>query len=274
MSKMLVNSSAHNTAPHSFIMARCLILGIILLLCFSSCNKNKIEEPNLDFGYDYFPLDIGNTWVYTADSIIFDPIAFGTKIDTIQFLIRETITDTFRSNSGQLVYRVKYEEQGKDRNWQVKFIYSAQMEPTRAIRTENNLSFIKIVFPLELGRSWNGNAFIDEQKIIKVAGEPISMFKGWENYSFLEQFEKIDVNGQSFDDVFKVEMANSENLVEFRKANEYYAKGIGLVFQELIILDTQCQVCCNKDLVICNGISWEEKAERGFIFRKTLISFQ
>jgi hypothetical protein len=64
--------------------------------------------------------------------------------------------------------------------------------------------------------------------------------------------------------VVTVQNADSENLIELRLAHEKYARGVGLVYRELWILDTQC-------IEDCIGMTWEQKAEKGFILKQTLI---
>ena len=60
--------------------------------------------------------------------------------------------------------------------------------------------------------------------------------------------------------------SNSENVIELRFAKEQYAKNIGLIAKEYLILDTQC-------IEDCIGMTWEEKAEQGFILRMKMIDY-
>jgi hypothetical protein len=65
--------------------------------------------------------------------------------------------------------------------------------------------------------------------------------------------------------VLTVREADSENLIELRRSRVKYAKGIGLVYRELWVLDTQC-------IEQCDGKPWEEKAEKGFILSQTITA--
>lgn len=256
------------------------LIALILFpfFLFTSCQKNEIEDINTDFEYEFFPLAIGHQWLYQADSIVFDPVVGGIQLDTATFLIRETITDTLRDNTGRLLYRIQYAEKRGDDPWMTKFVYTARRESTRAVRNENNLHYIKMVFPITEGSAWEGNAFIDEKTIINVAGEPIELFKGWDEYRVLNRHESHTVNGKVYDDVLEIEQVNYETLLELRKSREYYAKNIGLIDKEMEIFDTQCRVCCtengNVNFGRCTGVEWSQKAEKGFILRKKLLSFR
>ena len=89
------------------------------------------------------------------------------------------------------------------------------------------------------------------------------MFKNW-NYRLREFAVADTIGGMNYDEVMVIEQANNENSIELRRAQEKYAKGIGLVYRELYILDTQC-------IADCEGQTWEEKAEKGMILKQTLI---
>ena len=75
---------------------------------------------------------------------------------------------------------------------------------------------------------------------------------------------------QTYDDVSLVEGADYENLLNRRLSLEAYARGIGLVYRELEVFETQCQICCGGDTGTCLDLSWREKAEGGFIIRQWL----
>ena len=64
------------------------ILGVFLLV---SCNENTNKiELDIDYGYEYFPLEIGKYRSYQVDSLIFDTTAQGVIIDTTSSFIRES----------------------------------------------------------------------------------------------------------------------------------------------------------------------------------------
>ena len=123
-------------------------------------------------------------------------------------------------------------------------------------------SFISLVFPVEENVQWDGNQFFDPGLIISVAGESIEMYKSW-GYEIQSVGNTYTLDDQTFPDVVEVSMADNENLIERRFAHEVYAKDIGLIYREMLILDTQCETCCNGDFASCEAIDWEVKAEKG-----------
>ncbi|MEO1435124.1 MAG: hypothetical protein AAFV80_06265 [Bacteroidota bacterium] len=241
---------------------------LLVFGCFvfwiTSCSEETVTL-DFDYGYDYFPQEVGKFIIYQVDSIIYDQQPQGTVIDTNSIQVREEFVESFIDNSGATIYRIERSER-RDANspWVVRDVWSSSQNETQAIRTEENLRFIKMIYPaLESTDPWDGNAFIDNNTIISVAGESITIFKNW-----LYQYEAagipFTVSGVPFDSTLNVIQANEENLIELRYSKEVYAKDIGMVYREMMILDTQC-------IAACEGLSWEQKAEKGFILKQRII---
>lgn len=227
-----------------------------------SCDR---ETGSIDIyeGYRYFPLEIGKYIEYEMDSVIFDTTNVGVVIDSSHTLVREMVVDTFLDLTGELNYRIeRFEKKEADDPWEIKSVYAAIRNESHAQRVEDNFRFIKMVFPLERGDVWDGNQFIDETTIINVAGETVEIFKGWQ-YEVDEVHEIALYNNIPFDSVTTIYQANSENLIEYRYSMERYANGVGLIYREMWILDTQC-------ISDCIGQSWEEKAQKGFLIKQTI----
>lgn len=249
---------------------------IVLPALFSACRDNQVEDITPDPGYDYFPLEVGRMWEYEVDSIIYDPSATGTNVDSFRTYVREQITDTLLDGAGNVLYRAeRYSRRSDTLPWRAEKVFTLSREGRRAFRTEDNLRFIKLVFPAGVGKSWDGNAFFDPGLEVLVAGESIQMFNFWD-YRILEREAAATVGGLRFEDVLLVQNANNDgNIIERRYAVERYARGVGLIFREMDILRTDCQVCCNGDLGgACQSLPWEEKAEKGFSLRQRLVRYQ
>ncbi len=140
-------------------------------------------------------------------------------------------------------------------------------------RTEENLQFIKMVFPLQEDTEWDGNAFINESTSIVVGGETIELFIDFE-YKVLSINEEEEVNGETFSDVITIQNADNfdplspaetQNKLERRMIIEKYAKDIGLIYRRHLIVDTQCLEPA------CDDLSWEEKAEKGYSMEMFLV---
>ena len=239
-------------------------------LCFfiASCGKNETETLP-DLAKTYYPLQIGKTFVYNIDTIIYDPQPNNIiKIDTYRWQVKEVFVDTFRSLNGQLLYKIERSEhlRGDTLKFEVKKIFTAGLADNGALRTEDNLTFIK--FPRFLGEKtiWDGNIYCDPTLIIEVAGERMGLFSKTWNYEVLTVGKSETIGSKTFDNVLTVRaQSDTRILTEKRYTLEKYAKDIGLVYKEQHILDTQ---------KLDASIAWEKKAERGYIVQQTVVSYK
>ncbi len=250
-------------------VALLIFLGVAGI--FSSCDKSTLDDFDLQMGYEYFPLEVGQSRLYALDSIIFDPSPQGIIPDTLSGFFREDIVDTLRDNTGALVFRIeRYYRKTTADPWLIHSVVSSSRGEQEAVFSENNLRFIKLRFPLKEGLEWDGTAYFPERVNIEVAGETMDYYKGWNNI-VLEKRPDYSLNAQSYSDVFVVEIANLVNNIQLRSGMEVYAPDKGLIYQEVQVMDTQCEYCCNGDFAFCNSLPWVEKAEKGLILRKWLV---
>lgn len=225
----------------------------------------------LDMGHEYYPLDLGQTRYYEADSLTFKPVPGGIQVDSVHFFIRETVSDTFRDAGDQLRYRVdRYIRGDESETWRPGRALSAARTDRQAILQEDNLPYVKLLFPLKAGLAWDGNRlFAADELRQRVAGELVEVFKEWTS-SVVDVGQAMSIGDQNYEQVATVLHADFESVVDIRRVEERYAKGIGLVYREMLIMDSQCQACCDGDAAMCQALDWRDKAEAGFILREWL----
>ncbi|MEO7174256.1 MAG: hypothetical protein ABIV51_00510, partial [Saprospiraceae bacterium] len=154
-------------------------------------------------------------------------------------------------------------------DWQSVRIWTASLRGAEAIRHEENLDFVKMTFPLHKNDDWNGNKYFPENIQISIHEELLEVYKYW--HYFVESLDKQEAVGDfSFERTMTIEQVDEDNLLERRFSIEKYAFGIGLVFKEQVILDSQC----SGNPIDCIDMSWEDKADKGFILRQTIISYE
>lgn len=247
----------------------------VLCLLSGACGKRQTIEVDagLEAQYAYFPLETGRYVTYAVDSIVYDFVSGGTARDSVRRYVREVVGDTLRDNTGQLLYAIeRYERSAGNESWQLTRIWSAARTASQAIRTEDNLRFLKLVFPMNRRSEWDGNLWIDKYREIEIAGERIRPFTNW-NY----EVDSIDMPGGAgafqFDSMLVVTEADDLNIIERRFSRAKYAKHVGLVWREQWILDSQY---CNQNPPPgdCETKPWQEKAEKGYILRQTVVEFR
>lgn len=207
------------------------------------------------------------------DSIVYDFAPGGGIIrDSSHRLVREVVTDTLRDNTGQLLYSIEHFERPDDTSaWTLRFVCSEARTGTQAIRTENNLRFLKLIFPFDRFSAWDGNLWIDEYREIEIAGERIRPFVNWRY-----EVDSLDIPAQigdfAFDSLLVVTEVDETNAIERRLSRVRYAKNIGMVWREQWILDSQY---CNQipAPVDCLNKPWFDKAEKGYILRQVITDY-
>lgn len=249
-----------------FLIGLLFFTSLFLLTC-----EGETAEPRADKGYDYFPLEVGNEWNYLMDSIVLRPQVGGIFFDSVRLEVQETLVDTLRDLEGQLWYRgERYDRRLGSTVWRFRQTFLLRRDELRAYRREDNLEFVKMVFPLRADQNWDGHVAFDHFREIEVAGQPIQIFVDW-NYRYLSFDQPGVVMDKTYDQLAVVEGADYENLLNRRLAIEGYAKNIGLVYREMEVFETQCQQCCNGDTGACLDLPWREKAEGGFIIKQWLV---
>lgn len=239
-----------------------ILLYSILIISIFSCGENEIENPDDSiFGYEYFPLGLGYEWIYAVDSVLINQAGTNNVISSsfIKEELIEIIKDTEDNKEFQLQRSYKKDSISQ---WKITDIWVIQADHSRAIRTEENLSFVKLVFPAVDGTKWDGHVFFDDDKDFPVAAENITVYKDWEYQ--INEIESKTVGGTLYSEVLDVLHIDDVTFISKRFSTESYAKGIGLIERKMEIFDTQ------------NGntsLPWVERAEKGFQLTQTLVSF-
>lgn len=241
------------------------ILSILALfiLIFSSCEKQSDPDDfSVEYLYEYFPVHTGAGIIYRVDSMLFKRGISGLEIDTLSFAMETALIDSVDLPNGlSYVWEKKYQslEEPFDVHYQIT---SRLISDNRAIVQEDNLSFISLVFPPNEQNRWNGlNLFNEDSVLFTILGESIRPFKDWNQFRILETDGVHTYGDTAFENVITVLQTDTENAIEKRYSIERFAKGYGLIYKEMWILDTQN----------ISDLPWEQKAERGFILKQYYI---
>ncbi len=256
------------------LMPKANIVAISLLLLLAACSKRQVQEP-IPFDpsqLEYFPLRPGHYVVYRVDSLVFDPSPAGIARDSSSTFVMEIVGDSLLDNTGQLHFVVeRYERKMVNENWEIKSVGSASRNNAQAVRTEQNLRFLKMVFPMNKRSAWDGNLWIDQYREIEIAGERMRPFVNW-GYKVDSIDVPVSLGGFDFDSTLVITEANYTDAIERRFSRARYAKHVGLVMREQWILDSQ--YCAQNPIPPdCLTRPWELKAEKGYILRQTVLEF-
>jgi hypothetical protein len=204
-------------------MKNILKISLLLIVVFSACKKQEPAFSTLDLKYDYFPLELGTFKEYKIDSIVYDD--FTNTIDTFSFFIREEVKEQFLDNAGRETFRIeRFIKTNPNSSWIIRSVWTANLLTTRAERNEENLRYVKLIFPPKEGATWNGNEF---------------NILGTQTYTidYIDQEETI---GNIYHEkVLKVIQKDVFNLIRTEKYTEKYALGVGLIERKFTDLETE-----------------------------------
>lgn len=244
-------------------------LILIFLLSLAGCVKDETQDPLDDSSREYFPLLIGKYITYAVDSIVIDDSPTGNIKDTIQFLLKEEITDIQLTN-GDTVYYIHRFRRDSTESWRLTDVWTAKYAGNEVLRTEENLTFRKMVFPLNDRKKWIATSYINPATKILVGTENIQAFQYWE--AQVIEFDIADEVGSfSFNDgeIMHIIQTDSDDGSSQRYVFEKYARGIGLVQRTDTILDSKCLDL--PDITPCLGIPLLEHANKGYILSQIMI---
>jgi hypothetical protein len=221
-----------------------LLLAIIILFSCSKSTENVII--NRDFSY--YPQKVGKWINYQVQEIHID--APSNIYDTTNYQIKELFESTFIDNSGDICFRIeRYKRINDSSPWEIKDVWVSKLNNNFAIKIEENLAYVKILFPAETNKVWNGNIYN--------TGD-------YSGYHISDLNEKEIINANVFDSVLTVVQRDDENLIEKYLSVEKYGKNIGLIFRQNININS---------LYIIPGESYNKKIKTGTIYLQQIINY-
>lgn len=214
---------------------------IICIGLWSSCKKEVVPPEDISIGQEYFPTELGHFVEYQVDSFLFND--FTKKVDTFKYEIKDVITDTFSDNENRLSHIVtRYKRYSSSEAWTENLVYYVTKTPYRVEVVEQNLRFIKLVFPVKENVKWYGNSYIPTKLNSELA---------WLDQWYYK-YDRISLPFTSGILIFNDGLVVNEN--DYSKGNpelypdeyaakifakEAYAKGVGLVYREIENWDYQ-----------------------------------
>jgi hypothetical protein len=203
-----------------------LTFFVLLLLTVSfACKKKSDDTSAVDTTYDYFPVDIGRTWVYDVDSIVYDDNTGVTKIDTFSYQYKETITAGITDDMGKPAMQLeRYFRQNDSDMWHRANSWIISRDNLTAQKVQENIRYVKLVFPLNINKVWDENVYNNTGSNL----DSLNYFDG-----------PATVNGQSFPKTLKVIRSEEENIIEEIVKSEIYARNVGLIYLQSDSINTQ-----------------------------------
>ena len=155
-------------------------ISFYIMLLTVSCVKDEVEQPVPDATRAYFPLVEGKYITYAIDSIVFDDAPGGNKMDTVHFQIRESVGVVEVIGGDSIYYIVRSRRNNDTESWKIKDVWTSRIAEREALKTEENLTFRKMVFPLKPGKKWISTAYIPPSTTVLIGTENVQAYQEWE----------------------------------------------------------------------------------------------
>lgn len=216
---------------------------IFLFLIIIGCSTD--EEPTVEIGKSYVPLRVGDFRIYAIDETNYFPLEDPV---TLYYEMKTEVVDSFQHASGDYIYVIHRSRRDSENDpWVYDDTWSIRVNDLEAVVNENNISFIKIAFPVATGKKWNGNTYNSAEE---------------DEYEITTVNQPYEINGAQFENTIVVDQEDRVDLIFKDRRFEVYAKDIGLIYREI----TDLEYC---DEVECFG---QNKIESGVVYKQTIMS--
>jgi hypothetical protein len=196
------------------------LVYLSFLLSIFSCSTSTVEPDAARLGYDYFPLEAGSFAVYEVEETVY---SLTSAPVSKTFQVKEAVVEEFTDLSNEKAYKLmRYNRQNATADWNLDSVWVAKRTVNQAIRTENNVSFVKLVFPIKENQQWNGNALNN---------------LGSDDYQLSKVNKAFQVNNEDFASTATVTQVNDSSACNMKRVYEVYADKVGLVYKEKILVE-------------------------------------
>ncbi|OKL41396.1 hypothetical protein [Pontibacter flavimaris] len=223
-------------------MRRALLLLVVLAGLVAACeDKYKDPDPKV-MGYDYYPLEVGDWRIYD----IMDIRYMSDVGDTTRFQLRERVDTTFYDQTNTLNYKIIRSVRANENTpWVDDSVMTVIKSTTSLMLTQHNIKHVKLVFPINNGKNWLGDAF--NQNNIGRSFDPDSMkrseyYNSKDTYSYTNVGDPLTLNGKKYENTLTViQGLPIETWIGLDDRKEIYAKNVGMVYKQHIRI-----VYCNE----------------------------
>jgi hypothetical protein len=190
------------------------IFFLILIIHFSC---DPVEYNEVKSYKEYFSIELQREKHFLVTNIIHSSLGK----DTSSYYLKEIIAESFIDLQGDTAYRIeRYSRTDTADNYVIKDVWVAKKTTTSVQQTEENISYTKLIFPIDENSFWNGNAFNN---------------LGYQEYIVQSIHTSFTLNNLIFDSCVTINQHYKSNLLQYENSQEIYSLGLGLVYKEEIV---------------------------------------
>jgi hypothetical protein len=190
-------------------------------------------------GEEYFGLTEGKYLVYNVDSIVYDD--FLGQVFHYNYQVKEWNKEFYDDSQGNQQMRLeRFVRLDQHHQWQIKNVWIASIDKTKALKTEENQTFVKLAFPLKLNLSWDGNLYNSNPAM---------------NYRIVEIHQPMVQGDLTFDSTLTVLQRDFITIIGEDSQYEIFAKGVGMIYKKYVALSKEI------DGTITRGVNYSYTLE-------------
>ena len=191
--------------------------SIFFLLLISHFSCDPVVYNEVKYYKEYFPIELQREKYFLVTNIIHS--SFGK--DTSSYYLKEIIAESFIDLQGDTAYRIeRYSRTDTTVNYLIKDVWVVKKSTTSVQQTEENISYTKLIFPIDENSFWNGNVFNN---------------LGYQEYVVQSIHTNFTLNNFTFDSCVTINQNYKSNLLQYENTEEIYSLGLGLVYKEEIV---------------------------------------
>jgi hypothetical protein len=222
-----------------------LIVVVLLVFSVVACKK-QTETLDIANVASYYPLSIGNVFIYKMDST---RLVNFTSLGTVYYLVKDSVAGSFVDLTGRKSYTVfRYlTDTLASQPYQYSETHYVVYDKSRIEYVDGrNFRFIPLANPLSFNTSWHGNSYLDSAQL-RISDN--TTYYGW-LYQYTSINQPYTVLDSTYQNTISVQQVadSSKGDFDIYKANsktysrEVYAKGVGLVEKNMINYFFQPQI--------------------------------
>lgn len=218
----------------------------IVLLVLWGCGEDDLVRPS---DAEYFPLRKGFYQIYAVQNIRYQLME---QVENSVYQLKTEVVDSLVNLEGGYTYTIHRSRRNTDTDpWEFQHVWSVRLTATNVVVYEENVPYIKIVFPATKNRQWDGNALNNlspDEYVLTTTGKSYQL-----------------ENGETVGQYIQIVQEESGDFFNVNEREEFYVRNIGLVHREI----TDIEYCSDAD--DCD-IS-QQIIDNGTIYVQTLTGY-
>jgi hypothetical protein len=201
-------------------------LGVWMAVFILAAGCGDDQDPVDALGLDFFPVTEASFLVYSVEETVYS----NSQPTSSSFEWRWEIRPTESTPSSRLFTIRTFTRTLATDPWVESTLISGEQDGQKLLVYEGNIPFVRMMYPLANGLTWDGNQFNTLGGEEKCGNSSIDC----DVFEVIDLNEPLNLNDLSFDQTITVIQSNEEDVIvgnDIRK--EVYARGVGLVTREV-----------------------------------------